>query len=380
MEQIIIGTITAFLVTFYAIPVIIRVAQVKKLFDVPNERKIHKNPIPSLGGLGIFVGFTISILMFVKMTAAPEFQYYIAAFLLLFFVGIKDDILDISALKKFIGQMAAAGIIMFKGKLLITGMHGFLGVHELDITISYLLTFFTIAVIINAFNLIDGVDGLCGGVAMVTTSVFGTYFFLNQDYAYAVLSFAMAGSLLGFLIYNFNPAKIFMGDTGSMIIGIVNAILVIRLIQTGTTASNMPLVSTPAVGFGILLFPLMDTLRVFAIRAFDRRSPFSPDRNHLHHILLDRGFSHKAVTLTIAGLTLLVSGIIFFTDRFGVNTNIFTLVALFLLGIYLLYATNKRSKMRVIKGDMLNTEDKEYSVRRLVTVLPKKSAAVAEEN
>ncbi len=380
MEQIIIGTITAFLVTFYAIPVIIRVAQVKKLFDVPNERKIHKSPIPSLGGLGIFVGFTISVLLFVKMSAAPEFQYYIAAFLLLFFVGIKDDILDISALKKFIGQMAAAGIIMFKGKLLITSMHGFLGVHELDVTISYLLTFFTIAVIINAFNLIDGVDGLCGSVAMVTTSVFGTYFFLNQDYAYAVLSFAMAGSLLGFLIYNFNPAKIFMGDTGSMIIGIVNAILVIRLIQTGTNATNLPLVSTPAVGFGILLFPLMDTLRVFAIRAFDRRSPFSPDRNHLHHILLDRGFSHKAVTLTIAGLTLVVSVIVFFTDRFGVNTNIFTLVALFLAGIYLLYATNKRSKMRVIKGDMLNTEDKEYSVRRLVTVLPKQSAAVAEEN
>ncbi len=380
MEQIIIGSISAFLITFYAIPVIIRVAQEKKLYDLPNERKIHKNPIPSLGGLGIFVGFTIALLISLKISTAPEFQYYIAAALIIFFVGIKDDILDISPLKKFIGQLAAAAIIMFKGKLLITGMHGFLGIYQLDLTFSYFLTFFAIAGIINAFNLIDGVDGLAGSVSFVTCTVFGVYFFLNQDYAYAILGFVMAGSILGFLIYNFSPAKIFMGDTGSMLLGIINAILVIHFIQTASTGKAYVVTATPAIGFAILLMPLMDTLRVFAIRASRRRSPFSPDRNHLHHILLDKGFSHRQVAITMAVLTLISSIVGFSFHELGVNVLFFSLVAFFLVGVSIIHTVGgkKLSRMRVIKGEIKNGEETKSKVR-LVTVVPSTASVAASD-
>jgi UDP-GlcNAc:undecaprenyl-phosphate/decaprenyl-phosphate GlcNAc-1-phosphate transferase len=380
MEQIIIGSISAFLITFYAIPVIIRVAQEKKLYDVPNERKIHKNPIPSLGGLGIFVGFTIALLLSLKIAAAPEFQYYIAAALIIFFVGIKDDILDISPLKKFIGQLAAAAIIVFKGHLLITSMHGLLGVQQLDVTFSYFITFFAIAGIINAFNLIDGVDGLAGSVSFVTCTVFGVYFFLNQDLAYAVLGFAMAASILGFLVYNFSPAKIFMGDTGSMLLGIINAILVIHFIQTASTSKAFAVTATPAIGFAILIMPLMDTLRVFAIRAFQRRSPFSPDRNHLHHILLDKGFTHRKVAITMASLTLISSLIAFSLYELGCNILFFSLVGTFLVGVSVIHTVGGRrlSRMRVIKGEIKEGEEPKSNVR-LVTVVPSTSVVAASD-
>src|SRR6478672_11940904 len=190
MEQIIIGGVFAFLVTFYAIPVIIQVSDAKKLYDVPDERKVHKDPIPSLGGLGMFAGFILSLLLTISFTSvinpAPEFQYYIAATIILFFVGLKDDIMDISPLKKFFGQIIVATILIFKAKLVITSMHGFLGLQTLEAPTSYLLTYFTIVVVVNAFNLIDGVDGLAGSIGLVSSTIFSVLFLVNGDIPYAV--------------------------------------------------------------------------------------------------------------------------------------------------------------------------------------------------
>ncbi|MCE3281421.1 MAG: undecaprenyl-phosphate N-acetylglucosaminyl 1-phosphate transferase [Chitinophagaceae bacterium] len=351
MEQIVIGGIIAFLVTFYAIPVIIKVADLKKLYDVPDERKIHKKPIPSLGGFGIFVGFAVALLLMLDFKLLPELQYYFAAFLIIFFLGIKDDIIVLSAQKKFIGQLLVAAILMFKAKLLITNMHGFLGIEAIKPTVQYFLTLFTIIVIINAYNLIDGVDGLAGSLGLITSAVFGTFFLLNNEYAYAALGFALAGSILSFLIYNFYPAKIFMGDTGSMLIGLVNTILVIRFIEMAPSGSNLPLVATPALGFGILVLPLMDTLRVFGIRIFHGRSPFSPDRNHLHHILLDRGLNHRSVTLILAATAILFIAISYVAQPIGTTYIILGLAGLFFAGVLALYLTRPRMHLHVVKSD-----------------------------
>ncbi|MDB5248263.1 MAG: undecaprenyl/decaprenyl-phosphate alpha-N-acetylglucosaminyl 1-phosphate transferase [Segetibacter sp.] len=360
-------------------PVILGVAKVKKLYDEPDDkRKLHKQPVPSLGGVGMFVGFIISILLTVNFTAeAPEFQYYIAAFLLIFFVGIKDDILVTSATKKLLGQLAAAGILVFKAELIITNMDGLLGFHELNTAFSYLLTIFSIVVIINAFNLIDGVDGLAGSIGLISALVFGVYFLINHDISYAVLAFSFAGSLVAFLMFNFHPAKIFMGDTGSLIVGLVNSILVIKFIQTAGTYSNYPISAAPAVGFGILLLPLMDTLRVFSIRIKNGRSPFSPDRNHIHHLLLNRGFSHKSVTIICVLTTILISAFTFLFQQLGTGLLIACEIALFFAIIFLLNYKKAKYNLRVVKGDGkgIVPEDKV----KLVSLFDKKGAVVEEE-
>lgn len=379
MEQILIGCLFSFIVTFYAIPVIIKIAELKKLYDIPNERKVHVNPIPSLGGLGIFVGFITSLLLTVTFAGIyPEFQYYTAALLIIFFLGLKDDIMVLTPWKKLIGQIVVATILVFKAKLLIAGMDGFLGIGKMDTMGSYLLTYFTILVIINAFNLLDGVDGLAGSVGFISCVVFAILFLMGGNIAYSVLGFTMAGSILAFLIYNYAPAKIFMGDTGSMLIGTVNVILAVKFIEIAPSFQAVNLKASAALGFGIILMPLLDTLRVFALRIFSRRSPFSPDRNHLHHLLLDCGFSHLAVTLTISLASLFFIGFAFLMRDFGTTMMIFSMTALFFVFTGVLYLFKKKPVLSVVSFD----EAPEYKPEvvndvKLVSIFPAATAAAA---
>jgi len=342
MFDILLSVIISFAITFLAIPVIIFVAEKKKLYDVPDERKIHASPIPSLGGLGIFAGFVMASLLVISFTKAAEFQYYIAAALVIFFLGLKDDILDISAVKKFIGQVLAAFLIIYKGGLQIQSMHGFLGVYELPEMMSLLLTYFTVIVVINSFNLIDGVDGLAGSLGLMATCVLGVYFIKANFLPYAILSFSLAGSLAAFLIFNFQPAKIFMGDTGSLLIGMVSSILIIKFINVSSGNTSLPIPASPAIGFSILMIPLLDTLRVFAIRILHRRSPFSPDRNHVHHILLDKGLSHKSVTLTLVSVNVLFIVVSYLGQPIGNTWLIFSTVLVFFAVIGALYLTRPK--------------------------------------
>jgi len=330
MDNILLSAALAFLITFFAIPVIIQVAKDKKLFDEPDERKVHKNVIPTLGGLGIFAGFILALLMGVPKNLASELQYFAAASTVIFFLGIKDDILVLSASKKFIGQLIAAGIIIKFGDIRISNMYGFLGLHEIPYTASVILTIFTVIVITNSFNLIDGVDGLAGSLGVLTTVVFGTYFYFAGTIPYAVMAFALAGGTIAFLIYNFSPAKIFMGDTGSLLLGLINSILVVKFINEASgTAAIFPVASAPAIGVAILMIPLFDTLRVFGLRILDRRSPFSPDRTHIHHFLLDLGLSHRWVTITCVSVNIGFIALAYFLRHLGTTT---------LLGILLVSA------------------------------------------
>lgn len=345
MFDVLLSVIIAFTITYFAIPAIITVAERKKLFDVPDERKIHQLPIPSLGGLGIFAGLLISCMVFIPFQSAPEIQYFFAAAIVIFFLGIKDDILIISPIKKFIGQVLAAFLIIYFGGLQITNMQGVLGIYELPEMFSLLLSYFTILVIINSFNLIDGIDGLAACLGILATITFGIFFIQTNQLAYAILAFATAGSILAFLIFNFYPAKIFMGDTGSLLIGLVSAALVIKFLSVSNTVlSPIPAISAPAIAFSILMIPLMDTLRVFAIRIINRRSPFSPDRNHLHHILLDRGMSHPAIALTLTGCNLAVVGLTYLFRNAGSTILIIAIVALYFSVTGVLYFTRRKSR------------------------------------
>ena len=287
MLNVILTASVSFIITMLAIPAIMKVAQQKKLYDLPDARKLHTKPIASLGGVGIFIGFSLAILLTLSGTDTREFQFFFASALVIFFLGLKDDILILSATKKFLGQLAATAIVIHLGNIRLESMHGFMGIEKLPEVVGYLLTYVTIIVVVNAYNLIDGVDGLAGSLGIMTMSIFGTYFFFAEMQGYALLAFAMAGSLLAFLRFNFYPAKIFMGDSGSLLIGLVNAILVIKFITVADSATvPVQFTSAVAIGFSILIVPLLDTLRVFSMRIAKGRSPFSPDRNHVHHLLL----------------------------------------------------------------------------------------------
>ena len=356
MFDVLLSIIISFTITFLAIPVVINVAEMKKLFDVPDERKVHRIPITPLGGLGIFGGFVFGCLLNIHFGASAEFQYFIAAALIIFFLGLKDDILVISPVKKFIGQVLAAFMIIYYGGIQIRSMHGFLGIYQLPEMFSLLLTYFAVIVIINSFNLIDGIDGLAGSLGMMALTLFGIYFLYVNMLSYSILAFSLAGSLLAFLIFNFQPAKIFMGDTGSLLIGLINAILVIKFINVANTSEvSFPIASAPAVGFALLMIPLLDTLRVFAIRIFHRRSPFSPDRNHIHHLLLDRGFSHRAITLILLSINLVVVGIVFALRSINCTLLIFSILIIF-FGIIAAFSY-MRAKSKLIIAKPLKTEN-----------------------
>lgn len=349
LEVLLTGSVS-FAVTFLAVPVIIRVAEQKKLFDIPDARKLHTKPIASLGGVAIFIGFFLAALLSISNQTNPEFQYYFAAALVIFFLGLKDDILIISPLKKFLGQVAAAAIIIHLAGVRVESMHGLFGVYELPMAFSLLLSYSTIIVVINAFNLIDGVDGLAGTLGLLTMTIFGAYFYQAGMLPYSLLSFALAGSLLGFLFFNHNPARIFMGDSGSLMLGLLNAILVIKFIQTAdNNFGAFPIQSAVAIGFSILMVPLMDTLRVFSIRISQGRSPFSPDRNHIHHLLLDRGLSHKYVTLCCLLLNIFFITLTYFGRALGPNYLFLSMavIAAALLGVLVYFFKPVRPAMRM---------------------------------
>ena len=343
MDNIILCSVLAFVITYFTIPVIIKIALEKHLFDEPDERKVHKGVIPTMGGLAIFAGLTLACLLGVQFAVAPEFQYIIGALLIMFFIGIKDDILVISASKKFIAQLIATSLIVYFGQIELNNLYGFLGITDIHPAASFILSLVAIIGITNAINLIDGIDGLAGSVGLVICLILGAYFISIGNISYSVFAFSMASALLGFLIYNFSPAKIFMGDTGSLLLGVVVSILVIKFINIeGLNQHYLPSASAPVVGFAILMVPIFDTLRVFGRRILNRKSPFSPDRTHLHHYLLDMGLNHRQIAISCAVATLVFSGVAYLLRDINPLVNLLVLFALALATTAYIVSARKR--------------------------------------
>lgn len=307
MINIAFACITAFVITFLAIPSIIKVAIIKNLFDEPGERKAHKSSIPTLGGLAIFAGVVFSFTFWSSGFDYQSTQYIIAAIIVMFFIGIKDDIIELTAKKKFYGQLISAIIIVLFANIRFTSLYGIFGIYEIPYWVSIMISLFTILTIVNAFNLIDGIDGLAAGIGAIASFAFGLWFYNYNQIALCILSFTLFSSLLGFLVYNFSPANIFMGDTGSLIVGLILAILAINFIELSFASPpySFPFRSSPAMAIAILIVPLFDTLRIFIIRILQKKSPFKADRNHMHHALLDLGLSHRGVSLTLYGVNIL---------------------------------------------------------------------------
>lgn len=384
MQDIFLSTVAGFLITYFSIPSIIKVAQLKGLYDEPNKRTAHNFKIPTLGGLAMFAGIILPVLFFGSEFASNVKNFLFGSIIVLFLLGIKDDILILSPIKKFIGQLIVAIIMVIIADVRITSFYGLLGIHQLPYLISISISIFTILAVTNAYNLIDGIDGLAGGIGVIATSIFG-FWFLMFDYQFlSLLSFTAAASLLAFLFFNFNPARIFMGDTGSMIIGFLLSFLAIQLIGTqavpGTPANLLD--AKPAIALAILVIPVFDTLRVIIVRIIKRKSVFRPDTNHVHHRLINFGLSHKQVCTVLYCANIFAIAIAFSMTRLGVNLIVLVLLCLGVLaalGIYF-YSNIRSSQQEIVASNTLKVKPTVIALPMVQNGDKKKSGKESEEN
>ena len=266
--------------------------------DQPDARKVHKTPIPRLGGIAIFMGFLFSAQVFIP--GSREVRGLLAGALVMFLTGLIDDLYGLPPRRKFLGEIGACLVAILVSRIYIHhlgNLFGF-GVVRLDPWVGIPFTVFALVGVINALNLIDGLDGLAGGVSVIALFSFGTLGLLSHNSAVAALCAALLGSVLGFLKYNFYPARIFMGDSGSLVVGFVLGALAVFLTQM--PGATVP----PVIPVIILGLPILDTIWVMTRRSLHGQSPFAPDKTHLHHKFLNLGFQHRFTVLLIYGLSL----------------------------------------------------------------------------
>ncbi|MBV9987592.1 MAG: undecaprenyl/decaprenyl-phosphate alpha-N-acetylglucosaminyl 1-phosphate transferase [Chitinophagaceae bacterium] len=293
--------LTALLGTMICIRSVISVARVKHLFDEPSEeRKIHIFKTPNLGGVGIYCAFLFAAALVIPVKTLPYFHSFVSGSLIIFAIGLKDDLVGLGPTKKFLAQIAAAGIVAFLGDIRLTSFHGLFGVGEISYPLSILVTILINIFIYNAINLIDGIDGLAGMLGLLGSATFAICFYLMGSIGDCFLAIAFSGAMIGFLYYNVSPAKTFMGDTGSLFTGFILSVFCTRFVELNKGASHL-FNAAPAIAFSTILVPVVDTVRVFIFRILRGRSPFVADSNHLHHRFLNNGYTHMQTTAVLVG-------------------------------------------------------------------------------
>jgi len=347
--------IIAFTVSSICIPLVIRIAEKKKLYDSTGGRHIHNGQISRLGGIAVFAGLIFSQVYFfldIPSTEAILKSYYLLTFSisLLFLLGFLDDMVSIKANTKFVLQVLVALILVWGADVRIESFYGLFGVEVLPLWFSYLFSILVITFFVNAYNLIDGLDSLSSSVGIYVLACFTGFFVWNEAYVDSMIAFSAMGALLGFWFFNKPPARIFMGDSGSLSIGLLLAYFSIKV-------SNIPLddegTLSPVFAMVVLAYPVVDTLRVFTRRILNGISPFTPDRNHIHHALLDLGLSHGKSTIVVVSFSFFLSAIAYLL-RMDQTLSFLVLVPLILfvsqIPFYLLRLNNKRKvKMKKVE-------------------------------
>ena len=336
--------VLAFLIAFQTFPTILYVAKQKHLMDEPDVRSMHADRTPTLGGIGIFLSLIVLMTLVGAFLNAKVLLLVMGGLTILFFLGLKDDLTVLSASKKFGGQILAAGLLIVFTDTRIIGFSNIMEVDVLPYWVSIGFTLFVYVLIINAFNLIDGVDGLAGTIAFCVSGIF-VYLFVNaNDLSLATIAIALCGSLIAFLRLNFSKEnKIFMGDTGSMIVGFLLAFFTISFINIAQTDVDSSYYrASPALAFALLFYPMIDTLRIFFIRiVIHKTNPFKADKNHIHHRFIQSGFTHKTTTVLISSINLFIIVIAFNMLELHLNNQIICLL-LYGSGLYVLPFLIKR--------------------------------------
>ena len=345
--QIAISLVLSVVIVYVTVPLLRSVAFKLDLYDKPDEeRKLHTEYIPTLGGIALFLAFFIGFSISGFAGQIQGYSYFAAGMLMLFFTGMKDDLIGLSPSKKLLVEVAVGLMLILGSGIYIDNFYGVLGIGEIPFVVSVVITLFTMIVVVNAYNLIDGVDGLAGGIGVIASLFFGIGFFVAGQYAMAMLSAVVAACLAGYLLHNFHPASIFMGDTGSLIIGFLLAVQAIQFVGLneipafvevfGPVSSVMPV--------AILMIPLYDTLRVFILRAKRGDSPFDPGRDHIHHILIGMGMGHRKTSLIFYGMSIAITVTTYLFSMWNVNVLVLFSVV---LAVVVLPGTGLK---RMIKG------------------------------
>lgn len=346
--------IGVFLLTLFILPRIREVNLRLNLYDSPVDRSSHSTIVPTLGGISFYISLMFALFYSQLFEEIQNIVAIIFSLTVMFFIGLKDDLHNLSARKKFLGQIIAVAILMIGTEFKIHSFHGFLGIYELNYFVSIGFSAFLFLGLINAYNLIDGIDGMASIVGVVMASSFGFLYYKLEMYFYLSICITLIATLLAFLRFNFSSKKkIFMGDTGALLLGLVLGILTIKLLSLevstvsslGISRKELPLLITC-----ITIIPVFDVLRVMCIR-FNRKIPiFSPDRNHIHHILIDSGLSHKRASIFIGFINIIIILIMFYSVRyFNMITSIAVFLVLVLLLIIMFFIMNKSCNARRIK-------------------------------
>ncbi|MDR3695439.1 MraY family glycosyltransferase [Mucilaginibacter sp.] len=321
-------------ITAFAIPSILHVARFRHLYDdLGHFRKTHDHGIPRLGGVAIFVGFTITSLLLCMTDKSLPINYLLTACIILFAMGLKDDLSGVNSSTKFIIQLIVCFILVVLGNIRLTSLYGVFGIYDLSYFLSVGISLLLILAIVNAFNLIDGIDGLAATTGIVANGAFASLFLYIHQYELAAVSLAMVGAIIGFLKFNITPAKIFMGDTGSLLIGLISAVMAIKFMEVNrvATGSSPAIYAVPAITFAILIGPIFDTARVFIMRISNGVSPFIADRNHIHHRMLKLGFNHIQTTLILTGINIISIITVVLFNNYGSSALIILIVAFSLI-------------------------------------------------
>ena len=345
--------VTIFLVTYILIPKIRNISLTFNLTDTPGVRSSHANNTPSFGGVAFYVSFIIA-LFFIQFFFENQVSLtLLVGISVLFFTGLFDDLVNLRAKVKFFGQFLGVALLMSQPDFRIISMHGFLGINEIPLIASIVGSMFFLLALINAFNLLDGIDGLTSITGIIVASFYSYMFYKLGYFYYLSISITTIATLLAFLRFNFSvKRKIFMGDTGSLTIGLVLGLLTLKLMTADAIYASLHFnpKQLPLILVAVLFVPILDTCRVMMIRLLKGVSMFSPDRNHVHHIIVDYGLSHRKAS-SLIGLVNFCIGLFMFFVIINFNTlqSTLLLISIFVAGILLLFLMNRNKRALRLK-------------------------------
>jgi UDP-GlcNAc:undecaprenyl-phosphate/decaprenyl-phosphate GlcNAc-1-phosphate transferase len=312
--------------SMYFVPALRKLATAKNFTDSPSARKSHSSQVPFLGGVAIYLSTSLplaffSIFFFKDIMVSDTALILGFGSLTLLVLGVIDDINGLKPITKLIFQVAISFIVLYTLQVNICNMYGIFEIFALPTSISLTLSLFVYVIFMNMLNLIDGIDGLASGLSLTAFSFFAYVYYTTGNSFNMLICLASIGSLIPFIYYNmFSDKKIFLGDNGSLILGFILGFLALDLLSSGYNIGNSLFSGhTPVVLMSLFSFPLVDTLRVFTIRTLRKRSPFSPDKNHVHHHLIRLGLSHRQATLIILVYTVFITSLSFFLLEVNIN-------------------------------------------------------------
>lgn len=312
--RILLVFLASFFVAIFTLPKLAHIARRLGLLDQPNHRKIHNNPRPLVGGIGMVVAVTFTSLLFIPIEGL---RGYFLGLAILLFVGFLDDFRELGHRQKFLAQILAAAMMIYFSKVVLSSFGDLFGVGEIAIPggmyVIWMVTIFSVVGVINAVNLIDGLDGLAGGISFIAFIFFAVHASLANDHTLMLLNLALAGALLGFLRFNWHPSVLFMGDAGSLCLGFSLAFMALALTQGEASTTR------PVAALLILAVPITDTLIVMFKRILRGRSPFVADKYHLHHIFLRYGMSRSGSVRVILALSVLMGGLSLLQPAYGIS-------------------------------------------------------------